>query len=333
MIASFRGGLCALLVLFLGCPVVGVSASDLGSPAETRAALSDDYPQLVERAFPTFDRARLAARVEGIARKYPQGLDTLKVRSLKDVERLMKLKTREYAPTSKVFRGEGLAYEVHPEKGKILFSREVRKPMALTREEGVKRRVDFVRRHEALLERIGVPKEQIFFEETSLLMAQSSTNPKKGPVRKTKPVVEGFTTVALRAVDGILVEGSVAKVTSFSAEEVNALTVDWPRVQLHPAIKSFELRNQGDMKKAIADRVRAIAGKGKANVRMAVVLLPVQEGETSYLVPVMKVGVHTAQAGEGVVFYENLLKEGVEIEKPQSDEASGGPQGPEVIRR
>lgn len=328
MIHIFCRGICAVLAIFFGCLLGGVMASDLGSPVETRTALSNDYAQLVERAFPIFDRAILKTRFEGVVKKYPRGLDTIKVRSLGDVERLMKLNIQQHTPTTKVFRQEGMAYEVHPEKGKVQFFHEIKQPLALSKAQGLQRLPEFTQRHEALIEQIGVTKEQTFFKKTSLLMSQGSTNPQSGPVKKTDPVVRGVTTHVVRAVDGIIVEGSSAKITSFSADKINSVRLNWPRIQFHPGIKNYELKSQESLKLAISNRIKEIAGKERANVKMAVVLLPISEGGTSYMVPVMKVAVRTDAAGEGVVFYEGLLTQAIQIEKPVTDKASGGTQGP-----
>jgi hypothetical protein len=327
MIHIFCRGLCAVLAIFFGCLVNGVMASELGSPAETHEALSNDYAQLVERALPKFDRAILKSKFEGVIKKYPRGLDTIKVRSLGDVERLMKLNVQQHAPTTKAFRQEGLAYEVHPEKGKIQFFHEITQPLSLSKAQGLQRLPEFTRRHEALIEQLGVTKEQTFFKNTSLLMSQGSTNPQAGPVKKTDPIVRGVTTHVVRAIDGIIVEGSSAKITSFSADKINSVRLKWPGLRFHPGIKSYEVKSQQNLKLAIADRVRTIAGRERANVKMAVVLLPISEGETSYMVPVMKVAVRTDAAGEGVVFYEGLLTQALQIEKPVTDKASGGTQG------
>jgi len=240
----------------------------------------------------------------------------------------MKLNIRQHAPTSRVFRQEGLAYEVHPEKGKIRYFHEITKPLALSKAQGLQLLPEFTRRHEALIEQLGVTKEQTFFKNTSLLMSQGSTNPQAGPVKKTDPVVKGVMTYVGRAVDGIIVEKSSAKITSFSEDRINSVNLNWPRLHLHPGIKSYEMKSQDILKQVIADRVRTIAGKERANVKMAVVLLPISEGGATYMVPVMKVAVRTYTAGEGIVFYEGLLTQAVQIEKPVTDRASGGTQGP-----
>ena len=79
-------------------------------------------------------------------------------------------------------------------------------------------------------------------------------------------------------------------------------------------------------RKAIAERVKMYSGNEKANVKMAVVLLPVMENGAPYMVPVMKVAVRTETGGTGSIFYENVLAEEVPIEKPRGDEASGSAQ-------
>jgi hypothetical protein len=194
--------------------------------------------------------------------------------------------------------------------------------LVLSKAQGLQRLPEFTKRHDAFIEQIGVTKEQIFFKKTSLLMSQGSTNPQAGPVKKTDPVVRGATTHVVRAVDGIIVEGSSAKVTSFSADNIDAVRLSWPRMQLHPGIRSYETKSHQVLKQAIADRVKAIAGRERANVKMAVVLLPVVEGGTTYMVPVMKVAVRTDSAAEGAIFYEGLLTQGIQIKKPVTDPAA-----------
>jgi len=304
-----------------------MAASELGSPAETKATLSSDYTQLVENAFPKFDAPALKIRFQGIAMKYTTSLDTIKVRDLRGLEQLMNINLQQHAPELKVFKQEGLSYEVNPDIGKIRFYSAIQTPLALTRAVGLQRLPEFTQRHEAVIAQMGVPQDQIFFNKTSLLLTEGSTNPKDGAVRKTEPVVTGVTTHVIRAIDGIIVEGSYAKVSSFSPDKINAVHLNWPRLQLHPTFNNFEPRNQQSLKQAIADRVKAIAGSEKANVKMAVVLLPVTEGGVTHMTPVMKVGVRTESGGEGVIFYEGLSDQAIQIEKPANDSVSGGAQG------
>lgn len=330
MIKIFCRGLCVVLTIMVGCLVNGaMAASELGSPAETKATLSSDYTQLVESAFPKFDAPMLKARFDGVVKKYSQGLDTIKIRNLGDMERLMKINVLQHAPGLKLFKneGEGLGYEVNPDIGKIRYVNMVKTPLALSKAMGLQRLPEFTKRHEALIEQMGVAKDQIFFNKTSLLLNQGETNPKAGPVKKMEPIVTGVTTHVIRAIDGIIVEGSHAKITSFSTDKINAVHLNWPGLKLHPAIRNFEPKSQQSLKQAIADRVKTIAGREKANVKMAVVLLPVTEGGTTYVAPVMKVAVRTESGGAGVVFYESLSNQAIQIEKPATDNASGSAQG------
>ena len=326
MIKNFWKSLCLALLILPGLMFSVVSANDLGSPAESRTMMSNDYDKLIDAAFPKYEGPALKAKFEAVVKKYPQGIDTIKVRSLGDIEKLLNLKTQQHAPEMKMFRQEDMAYDVHPEKGKVKFLRGVKQPMVLSKQAGMQRLPEFTRLHEDFLEKIGVPKDQIFYKETSLLMSQSSTSPQEGSVRKNEPVVAGVSTYVVRAVDGIIVEGSSAKVTTLSDRGIDAVKLKWPRFRISPSIDNFETKDRASLKSKIADRVRTIAGKGKANVKMAVVLLPVATGDSYDMVPVMKVAVMTENSGEGVIFYENLLKQEVEIEKPVSDQASGGPQ-------
>lgn len=322
----FHKGLHAALAMALGCVLTGATASELGSPAETRRAMSNDIHQLVEQAYPKYDAPMLKMKLENTAKKYPRGLDALKIQKLSDVEKQLKLKSQRHASDAKMFKAAGVSYEVDPAIGKIRFQQEVLKPMAVSRAKGNQLLPTITKRHDALIAKIGVTPDQTFFKKTSLLMSQGSGNPKNGATAKTEPVVIGATTHVIRAIDGIIVEGSGAKVTSFTSDKVNAVHVNWPRVQFHPGIRSYELKSQDSIKRAIAERVKMYSGNEKANVKMAVVLLPVMENGAPYMVPVMKVAVRTETGGTGSIFYENVLAEEVPIEKPRGDEASGSAQ-------
>lgn len=326
MINHFCKGLCLALLMLPGAMIFNASANDLGSPAESRSLLSSDYNKLVDAALPKFENQALKSRFEVVVKKYPQGIDTLKIRSLGDVEKLLNLKPQEHAPELRMLRLQDMSYDVHPAKGKVRFIREVKQPMALSKLAGMQRLPEFARMHEDILDKMGISKDQIFFKETSLLLSQSSTNPKTGQVKRTEPVVAGVTTYVVRAIDGMIVEGSSAKITTFSDKGIDAVRLKWPRFQLSPAIKSYELKDSESLKRKIVDRVKAIAGKENANVKMAVVLLPIESGESYDMVPAMKVAVTTENAGEGVIFYENLLKQEIELDRSVSDQASGGPQ-------
>jgi hypothetical protein len=327
MIKIFYKSLCVVLAILMGCMVNGaMAASELGSPVGTKATLSSDYTQLVENAFPKFDAPALKTRFQGVALKYAQPIDTIRIRDLSGLEQVMKINIQQHTPGLKIFKQEGLGYAVNPDIGKIRFLSAIQTPLALTKAVGLQRLPEFTQRHAALISQLGVTQDQIFSNKTSLLMTEGGTNPKDGAVRKMEPVVTGVTTYVIRAIDGIIVEGSYAKVASFSPDKINAVHLNWPRLQLHPTVKNFEPKSLQSLKQAIADRVKAIAGREKANVKMAVVLLPVTEGGMTYMKPVMKVAVRTKSGSAGVIFYEGLSDQAIQIEKQASDSESGGAQ-------
>jgi hypothetical protein len=326
MIHKYLKGLCTVLAICLSCFTILAVASELGSQAEARQTLSNEYTQIVDKAFPKYDGEMLKMKFESTAKKYPEGLDTIRVRKLPDIEKQLKLKPMQHETGATMYKGDGILYEVNPEMGKIRFRQEILKPMALSKTMARQVLPKVTKQHEMLIKNMGVTKEQIFFMKTSLLMSQGTTDPKMGQEKKTDPVVTGVTTHVVRALDGIIVEGSGAQVTSFTTDKINSVRIDWPRIQFHPRIMSYELKSQESIKEAISNRVKEVAKGEKASVKMAVVLLPIMEEGKSYMVPVMKVGVRTENGGAGLIFYENLLAQEVQIEKPRTDEASGGNQ-------
>ncbi len=313
-----------IAMMLLSLLLSDVFANELGSPVENRKMVSNDYNDLVKRAFPQYENIKLQQRLEGLVKKFPNGLDTLKTRSLHDLESVLRLKKQRNPAGLRVLKLQDMAYEVDPGQGRIEFVREVKQPISLSREAGLKKLEELKRVHNTILEKMGVPGDQTFFRQTYLIMSQSETNPELGPVKKTTPVVVGVTTDVIRAIDGILVEGNNAKLTTFSGNDVDVLTVKWPRFRMDPAIRSFKLKSRDRLEGLITDKVKSITGNSRGKVKMAVVLLQVGEGDNLTMVPAMKVAVTAVDSGEGVVFYENILDQDIGLPGDVADSESGG---------
>ncbi|MBM9518603.1 hypothetical protein JWG39_02075 [Desulforhopalus vacuolatus] len=321
---QFNRILCFIPMMVLSFFISGAFANDLGSPVETRKMVSTDYNDLVNRALPRYENIKLQQRFESIVRKFPNGLDTLKIRSLNDLEKVLTLKSQRTPARLKVQKLKDMTYEVNPVVGKLEFVRDVKQPMRLSKKVGLQKMSELKRIHGGILKKMGIAEDQIFFKQTSLLMSQSETNPNLGPVKKTSPVVVGITTDVIRAIDGILIEGNSVKLTTFSNNDVDLLTVKWPRFRFAPSIRSYKLKNRDNLKHLIAEKVHSIIGNSRGKVKMAVVLLPVGEGDNLTMVPAMKVAVTAVDSGEGVVFYENLLDQDLNLESDIIDSDSGG---------
>ncbi len=316
--------LCLITLIILSFFTSSLFANDLGSPIVSRELVSSDSGDLVKRAFPNYENTKLQIRFENILHSNYNGLDTLKVSKQNELEKVLKLQKKRI-PTGLTRKGEkDVIYEFRPTVGKIEFVRNVKQPMKLSRKVGLQRLSKLKKIHADILENMGITEDQIFFKQTSLLVSQSATNPKLGPVKRTEPVVVGVTTDVIRSIDGILVEGSEVKLTTFSENDVDFLTVKWPRFQFAPSIKSYKLKNRSQLEDVIAEKVKSVMGNSRGQVKMAVVLLPIDQGDELTMVPAMKVAVTAVDSGEGVIFYENLLDQELNLEKDVVDSDSGG---------
>ena len=143
-------------------------ANDLGHRLRPGKWRQTDYNDLVKRAFPQYENIKLQQRFENIAKKFPNGLDTLKIRSLNDLDKVLTLKSQRDTPAGlKEQKLKDMTYEVNPVVGKLEFVRDVKQPMRLSKEVGLQKLSELKRIHGGILEKMGIAEDQTFFKQTS----------------------------------------------------------------------------------------------------------------------------------------------------------------------
>lgn len=311
-----------LVPLVMIGPVVS-GQSELGSPKAERTFVAD-YKKAVDAAFPGCEDAGLQKRFNALLQKYPAGRDTLQIWKLDQLEKVMALPHATVQPGQVRITSPEREYGVDRARGRVFLFEKLKaaKPMTPAQAKELKLQVSTF--HDEVLQRIGIPKEEVLYRRTDVMMGEATTDSSRGTPQKTEPVVHAVRTYALRAIDGIQVEGSSAGLVSQTPGRVDSLDVQWPPFALAPQVKTIALRNRDQVKEAIATRVRELARDAKVGLKLAVVLRRVQAGDQSYYVPAMKVGMRTEGEGEGVVFYESLTSQPLMAPKGQSDAASGG---------
>ena len=331
-----------LLASAMVCTDAAVGAENvLGSPAEApevakakAAAVGkpapDDYRGVVEASFPRYKNADLKKRFSDIKQKYPRGRDNIKLWSLDAIERTFGLSRQKRESQDTRVETENRAYSADRAKGRVFLYDAEGQPEFMTETEGRRALAQVAKQHERVLEQAGITKDEILFKKTSMMLMQAMTSPEKGAPKETEPLVRSIQTYALRAVDGIMVEGSAAKIGSRAPGKVEMLDIKWPPFEYPPQVRSFELRKNDVIKSRVTERVKQVARGRQANVKMAVVLRPVSVEGKQYYVPSLKVGIQAGaegDEGEGALIYEDLLQEQVQYDDADmEDEGAGGEQ-------
>jgi hypothetical protein len=157
------------------------------------------------------------------------------------------------------------------------------------------------------------------------MMLQSSTDPEAGPVEETKPVVDVIATYALRALEGLMVEGSVVKIASKRSGKYESFSLVWPMFRYHPDLQSFDLRERDALVREIESRVTDVVNNDEeVNVLMAVVLRPVMVDGGRVFVPSLRVGVLPNDGQAGAMFYVDLAKATLEYDDGAAEDGDGG---------
>lgn len=330
-------GLLAATMAFSG--VASAKDNDLGSPVEevgTQAKAMaatpgpSDYRQVVERSFPRYEKQALKKRFQDIKQKYPRGRDNIKLWSPEAIEHTLGLSRGKREPGEAGQGAEKRTYSADRARGRVFVYDGENQPAFMTETEGKQVLAQVAKYHERLLEQAGITKDEILFKKTNMMLMQSMTDPGKGTPQKSEPKVRSIQTYALRAVEGIMVEGSSAKIGSRGPDKVEMMDIKWPAFEYPPQLNSFELKGSEAVKQRITERVKEFSRGKQAKVRMAVVLRPVSLEGKQYFVPSMKVGVQSGadgEEGEGAILYEDLLQQQLPVGTgDMEDEGSGGQQ-------
>ena len=297
-------------------PPRGAPRSDLGTPREAVSTFSTDYRALVAAALPRISDADLRsllsqAQAEAAAEK------PLAVRDVRGWAALFGLPIdppKVERPGELIDVGDA-SYLVDPEAGRFYMTVRLPASAPVARQEFAGRLPAIRRAHEVLADRIGVPRRQIFFVDFRETLAQSTPRPQLAGARETPIESVAATTTLLRAVSGLLVDGSFVRMTGVDADRLELVDVRWPPLRLAPEVELKDLVSPARLADRVVKRLSATEQGKPVNVLMAVVLRPVRANHRIYFIPSLRVGTlpksearkdgYRTDAGE--TFYLDLL--------------------------
>jgi hypothetical protein len=286
--------------------------SNLGSPREAGTRYSADYKAIVKAALPSVTADELAERVKAAvieeAAERP-----LAVADARTWGALFGVDAPAGAMGDELVEGDLASYLVSPDAGRLYIALRG-EPKAYPREAYGRLLPQIRAAHKELAEKIGIPSRQVLFTDFRETLAQST--PRRlgeipdGPIESV-----GATSTFVRAVGGLLVDGSSFRVSSLDAERIDMAEVRWPRLVLAPEVDANRVIAPSQLAERLVDRISANEKGRPVSVRMAVVLRPVASGRGSAFVPALRVQVQpqsvkradgvSTEAGEE--FYLNLV--------------------------
>lgn len=315
-------GLCALCLLS-GAALA--QESPLGSSAKAARRYSTDYAALVKDAMPAIDTAALGRAMAGVRDAHA---GAFAVHGREEVAKALELRARDEKETAREVDAGDAVFRFDPEAARLRAIWRAADAPAREREAFKAQLPEIKRAHEALVARLGVDRREIYFVDFREVLSQNDdhANAQHGPI-----LAEGATSLFLRAVNGVLVEGSYARITSIDAKTPSSLDVRWPSVKLADDVRDGKLRAPRELAETIAKHIAANANKSAVNVRIAVVLRQVDAKHPGIYVPSLKVGVkpqsiktdngYRTDAGE--VFFADLLTSSSGIVEPETRDSAG----------
>lgn len=323
-------------IRLLLCFVLGVAAavpssaqpaaSDLGSPREAATVYSSDYRALVAAALPKVGADAIGRHLERVRAEAARSRG-LAVRDAASWTALFGLdaKTRAGDRPGELVDLDTGSFLADPEAGRFLVSLAHPDAKPVPRATFARQLPEVRRAHEALADRIGLAKGEIFHSDFREILAQSTPAPGLAGARESEIESFGATTTLLRAAGGLIVDGSFASLTSLDARRVDRVEVRWPAIRLLPEVEKGKLLAPADLADRVIRRIDSAARGREVNVLMAVVLRPVEAGARTYFVPSLRVGLapKAVQQGDGYLtdageeFYLDLVA-GLE-ELPERD--------------
>lgn len=308
-----------------------INKAQLGSSANVVGVYQQDIAAATRLALPGYNEQELGYYFEGLAKKYANGFDPLKINS-DTIMRIFDIKVPEGDGEA---QEKNYSFEISRKHGKIyLFkSRDNIKPYPRGRGNAELRLARAT--HQALLAQFGIePSQWHSFNSRLLLMEGVQKLPRGGYSKPTNPVVDNIFSYGKRSIDGIMIEDSYVKVISKDRSNFEGLIIKWPRFQMHPAITRFDLKNKAElMNEALVHLKRITNPKHAVNIKMAIVLRPVFFAENRVFLPALKVGLYSRPANErapeekaenGELFYIDLLKERIPYSEPIDQDAKEG---------
>ncbi|MBL8298303.1 MAG: hypothetical protein JNN30_08155 [Rhodanobacteraceae bacterium] len=302
---SVRAGFLGLFGLLLLAPLAASNAadvSDLGSPAESAQVYSQDYARLVDSALPRFNPDLLARRIALVRSKYPNGHDPLRLRKISDIEDLLGLPHSTTSGPDYVSTGTA-TYGISQTSGRVHYARNLEGKAPMDFAEAQQSQRELEARHLDLLAQVGIDRTQVHFASTGVMSLRTQSADMADD--KAQLAADSVFTYALRAIDGLQVEGSQAKIASRGAGDVVGLSLRWPSVLLHPQLTSFRLKSTEQLKREALAEITRVANGAVVNVQMAVVLRPVKLEGRRVFVPSLKVGMLPREEA-GAMFYVDL---------------------------
>jgi hypothetical protein len=298
------------LILFL-FSFYSFGESDLGTQSRFFESFNKEYKTAVSQAMPTFKTEILQQKLQRVFKKYSRGLQGTKIRNLKALGDAFKLPPMELRRRGQTFyedpKGK-FAAEVNIREGRVQFYQSLDKLAPISRERAKAQLPQVIRAHTKILQKLGIPNNQLLLKKTNFLLLQGQKNTEGGEEVKTKIEVDETATYALRQLDGFILEESYLKFFSKNPKQLEGIDVVWPDFKFHPEIRRMALKKKAKLQSEILQKITKSEGVGKAiNVRMAVVLRPVLTRNTRSFVPSMKVGVYSKKGDAGNLFYVDLL--------------------------
>lgn len=299
----------------------------LGSPAAAVGRFTENYAEAVRMALPPIDAAGLARVMERV-RAASANQKPLAIANGAELEKFFQLRGRDPDKSGDFVDAGDAVYRFEPQAGRlyVAWRQSDAKPVARST---FARRIKGIRAaHEALAARLGIQAEDVLFTDFREVLVKTDrrvASPTAATAAGTPIMADGATTTMLRAVGGVLVEGSYLRVSSVDARRMSLVKASWPRVQLADGA-TRQLRGPKDMADTLAKRIAEDSRGMPVSVRMAVVLRPVDPDKPGLYVPSLKIGVEpkaikTAdgyRTDAGVVYYADLLQD-----SPPFVEASG----------
>ena len=297
--------------------IVEIPAADspLGSPSALVGRYTNNYEEAVRAALPEVDSSAIVKVMEAV-RVASAAEKPLVIVTVRDLEKFFSFRERGLLNDSTYVDVGEAVYRFDNGAGRIYVAWRLGSVAPVARKQFAAEIPAIRSAHDALIERLGIPRQEVMFVDFREILSETDGHPVLEKGVKGEIQSEGATTTVLRAVAGVLVEGSYLRVSSVNGKRLASLDMRWPIVRLSEATFASGFRPPKDALEAIVKRVSASSGDLAVNVRMAVVLRPVDPARPTEFVPALKIGVqprtvktdqgYRTDAGE--VFYSDLVR-------------------------
>lgn len=292
--------------------------SPLASSVESTRHYGSNYSELVRGALPKANAAALSKMLVNV-RRAAAAEKPLTIADPRELEKTFGLRERgEPDSTGYLDVGEAV-YKVDTKRQRSYLVRRYTDVQPVARKEFEPELKAIRSAHQELAERVGVPRQEVFFADFREILSETDGHPELEKGVKGEIQSAGAVSTFVRAVGGILVEGSYLRMSSIDAKRLEMLDAHWPVVRLSEVALKRGLRSPAESLPSITKRI-ASESKGQAvSVRMAIVLRPVESSKTmgaAEFVPSLKVGVvpqsvkaengYRTDAGE--IFFVDLVR-------------------------